>query len=136
MRSRRGVNVVLINCSVQGTRSTFCISIALRTIEIIATLVELGRQRKCAQSDSGAGGATLEMQKTVSAAEMVMPVHLVNVERPSLSGGLEPSETPQSKKQKKSGSTTKEVTPFYLDSTNPPESARLVQTDSNEDTWN
>ncbi|WMV55971.1 hypothetical protein MTR67_049356 [Solanum verrucosum] len=64
-------------------------------------------------------GTTLEMQKTVLVAEMVMPVHQVNVERPSLLPGEwkfetkichvdRPSETPQSKKQK-SGSKTKKV---------------------------
>ncbi|KAH0746752.1 hypothetical protein KY285_008409 [Solanum tuberosum] len=76
-------------------------------------------------------GTTLEMQKTALAAEVVMPMHQVNVERPSLLPG--PSETPQSKKQK-SGSKTKKVTPFPLDSANPPESLSWVQTDSNEDT--
>ncbi|KAK4709207.1 hypothetical protein R3W88_030132 [Solanum pinnatisectum] len=83
-------------------------------------------------------GTTLEMQKTVLAAEMVMP-------RPSFLPGEwkfetkichvdRPSETPQSKKQK-SGSKTKKVTPFHFDSAYPPESVSWVQTDSNEDTW-
>ncbi|KAL3354514.1 hypothetical protein AABB24_018920 [Solanum stoloniferum] len=64
-------------------------------------------------------GTTLEMQKTALAAEMVMPVHQVNVERLSLLPGEwkfetkiyhvdKPSETPQSNKQK-SGSKTKKV---------------------------
>ncbi|WMV55975.1 hypothetical protein MTR67_049360 [Solanum verrucosum] len=64
---------------------------------------------------------TLEMQKTALAAEMFMSVH-------------QPSEIPQSKKQK-SGSKTKEVMPFHFDSANPPESVSWVLTDSNEDTW-
>ncbi|KAL3354513.1 hypothetical protein AABB24_018919 [Solanum stoloniferum] len=90
-------------------------------------------------------GTTLEMQKTALAAEVVMLVHQVNVERPSFLPGEwkfetkichvdRPSETPQSKKQK-SGSKTKEVTPFHFDSANPPESVSWVLTDSNEDTW-
>ncbi|KAL3324906.1 hypothetical protein AABB24_038821 [Solanum stoloniferum] len=85
------------------------------------------------------------MQKTALAAEMVMPVHQVNVERPSLLPGEwkfetqichvdRSSETPQSKKQK-SGSKTKKVTPFHFDSANPPDSVCWVQTDSNENTW-
>ncbi|WMV55972.1 hypothetical protein MTR67_049357 [Solanum verrucosum] len=77
-------------------------------------------------------GTTPEMQKTALAAEVVMPVHLMNVERPNLLPG--PSETPQSKKQK-SDSKTKKVTPFPFDSANPPKSLSWVQTDSNEDTW-
>ncbi|KAH0712914.1 hypothetical protein KY289_008873 [Solanum tuberosum] len=90
-------------------------------------------------------GTTLEMQKTALAAEMLMPVHQVNVERPNLLSGEwkfetqichvdRPSETPQSKKQK-SGSKTKKATPFHFDSANPPESVSWVMTDSNEDTW-
>ncbi|XP_015158698.1 uncharacterized protein [Solanum tuberosum] len=90
-------------------------------------------------------GTTLEMQKTALAAEMVMPVHQVNVERSSLLPGEwkfetkifhvdRPSETSQSKKQK-CASKTKKVTPFHFDSANPPESVCWVQTDSNEDTW-
>ncbi|WMV55976.1 hypothetical protein MTR67_049361 [Solanum verrucosum] len=90
-------------------------------------------------------GTTLEMQKTALAAEMVMPVHHVNVERPSLLPGEwkfetkiyhvdKPSETPQSKKQK-SDSKTKKVAHFHFEFANPPESVSWVQTDSNEDTW-
>ncbi|KAH0777052.1 hypothetical protein KY290_008463 [Solanum tuberosum] len=90
-------------------------------------------------------GTTLEMQKTALAAEMLMPVHQVNVERPSLLSGEwkfetqichvdRPSETLQSKKQK-SGSKTKKATPFHFDSVNPPESVSWVMIDSNEDTW-
>lgn len=90
-------------------------------------------------------GTTREMQKTVLAAEMVMPVHQVNVERPSLLPGEwkfetkichvdRPFETPQSKKQK-NGSKTKKVAPFHFEFANPPESVSWVQTDSNEDTW-
>ncbi|KAJ8552021.1 hypothetical protein K7X08_028464 [Anisodus acutangulus] len=47
-----------------------------------------------------------------------------------------PSETtPNSKKQKKSGSKAKKITSFYFDSANPPQSVCWVQTDSSADTW-
>ncbi|XP_055835809.1 methyl-CpG-binding domain-containing protein 5-like [Solanum dulcamara] len=46
-----------------------------------------------------------------------------------------PSETPPSKKPKKSGSKTKKVTSFYFDSGNPPQSVCWVQTDTSADTW-
>lgn len=48
---------------------------------------------------------------------------------------LQPSETPPSKKQKKSVSKTKKITSFYFDSATPPQSVCWVQTDTSADTW-
>lgn len=54
---------------------------------------------------------------------------------PGSGGDATPSETPPSKKQKKSVSKTKKITSFYFDSATPPQSVCWVQTDTSADTW-
>ncbi|PHT97778.1 hypothetical protein BC332_33302 [Capsicum chinense] len=133
---------------------------AAGTITPITVTGEEGKEVDLATPVSVESESKMEVQMTESVAETVTPVHKYYCEpvsgkkfrsmpevlrflktgstrKKSTGGDAIPSETPNSKKQKKS-SLKKEkdkTTSFYSDSLNPPQSICWVLADSSADTW-